>query len=116
MTLVGGGGSPFTRIGPWGMVHPVSGWQHLRRVGNEFLIGGLLVMGLAVAVILYDETVNRGTEIVIATCMLFLWVGGIAAGIGLLLRALARSRRRSQRSPFSPGWRPPPVTRARSRR
>jgi uncharacterized membrane protein YidH (DUF202 family) len=97
------------------MLAPVSVRQHLRRVGNGFLVGGLGIVALSLAVMVYDEMATRGTDAVVATCVLFLWVGGIGAGIGLLLRIVARARR-SQLSPFSPGWRPPPVTRSRPRR
>jgi hypothetical protein len=88
----------------------------LRKVGNEFLVGGLVLAAVSLAVIVYDQAVYRGTEVVVATCVLFLGLGGLLVVIGLVLRAVAHARSRSQRSPFSPEWRPPPVTRTRSRR
>jgi hypothetical protein len=95
----------------------VSGWQHLRKVGTEFIVGGLVVAAVSLAVLVYDESANRGTDVVVATCVLFLWIGGIAICGGLVLRAVVRAKTtRPQRSPFSPGWTPPPVIRARSRR
>jgi hypothetical protein len=90
--------------------------QHLRKVGNEFLIGGLVMGAVSLAIIVYDRAVYGGTDVVFATCVLFLGLGGLLAVIGLVIRAVARARSRSQRSPFSPDWRPPPVTRTRSRR
>jgi len=90
--------------------------QHLRKVGNEFLVGGLVMGVVSLAIIVYDKAVYRGTDVVFATCILFLGLGGLLAVIGLVLRVVARAQSRSQRSPFSPEWRPPPVTRTRSRR
>lgn len=98
------------------MVVYVSGSRHLRKLGSEFLVGGLVIAAIALAVIVFDETVNGGTDAIVATSIIFLALGGLLVGIGLVFRVVARARSRSQRSPFSPEWRPPPVKRARSRR
>lgn len=88
----------------------------MRKVGNEFLVGGLVLVAVSLIVIHLDELANGGQDSVVATCILFLWAGAIAVGLGLVLRSIGRVRRRSALSPFSPRWRPPPVVRARSRR
>ena len=111
-----GGGSPYPSDWSTGTVAVMSGWQSLRKVGNEFLIGGLVIVAASLLVIHLDQLASGGRDSVVATCVLFLWAGAIAVGLGLVLRSAGRARGRSSPSPFSRQWRPPPVVRARTRR
>jgi NADH:ubiquinone oxidoreductase subunit K len=76
------------------------------------MAGGLLVTAVTLSIIVVDQVVNGGSGAIRATCVLFLWSGGAAIALGMVLRILGtRSRfftaprphpqRRSRRSPSS---------------
>jgi hypothetical protein len=94
----------------------VSQSRHLRKLGNEFLVGGLVIAAISLAVIVYDQAVYGGTDAVVATCVLFLWLGGLVALAGFGFRVAARAKLRSERSRLSPQWRQQPAKKSRSRR
>jgi hypothetical protein len=85
-------------------------------LGNEFLVGGLVIAAISLAVIVYDQAVYGGTDAVVATCVLFLWLGGLVALAGFGFRVAAWAKLRSERSRFSPEWRQQPAKKTRSRR
>jgi hypothetical protein len=113
---VGWGRFPIHHPPAVGHSRPMSRLRLLRKVGNEFLVGGLAIAAASLIAIHLDRLATGGRDSVVATCVLFLWAGAIAIGLGLVLRSIGRATARSRVSPFSAGWRPPPVVRARSRR
>jgi len=82
-------------------------------LGNEFLVGGLVIAVISLAVIVYDEAVYGGTDAVVATCVLFLWLGGLVALAGFGFRVAAWATLRSERSRLSPQRQSAKKTRSR---
>lgn len=77
----------------------------LQQIGRKFVVGGLLVIAFTLLVIVADEVLGGGgSDAVRATCVLFLWAGGVAIALGIVLRI------------FGMGWSAPmPRTRPRRR-
>jgi hypothetical protein len=78
----------------------------LYQMGSRVLTGGLIVIAVTLSVVIADLVITGGTSSIRATCVLFLWAGGSAVVIGMILRIVGRHRRRS---------RPLPQTRLRRR-
>lgn len=82
----------------------------LQAMGRRVLAGGLIVAAITLSVIIVDQLVAGGTQSIRATCVLFLWAGGSAVAIGMILRLVgarpghsrpmprSRPQRRSRRS------------------
>jgi hypothetical protein len=86
--------------------------SELQQIGRRVLAGGLIVAALTLSVVIIDQVVTGGTPAIRATCVLFLWTGGAAIAIGMILRIVGagprlsrpmprpRPQRRSRRSPI----------------
>jgi len=86
--------------------------SELQQIGRRVLAGGLIVAAITLLVVIVDQVVTGGTSAIRATCVLFLWTGGSAIAIGMILRLMSggprlsrpmprpRPRRRSRRSPL----------------
>lgn len=85
--------------------------SELQQMGSRVLAGGLTVVAVTLSIIVIDQVVTGGTPSIRATCVLFLWAGGAALAIGMILRLAGarhplprpmprpRPKRRSRRSP-----------------
>lgn len=85
--------------------------SELQQLGSRVLAGGLIVAAVTLSAIIADQVLTGGTASIRATCVLFLWSGGAAILIGMILRIVGarprfsrpmprpRPRRRSKRSP-----------------
>jgi len=84
--------------------------NELQQIGQRVLAGGLIVVALTLSVFIIDQLAAGGTPAIRATCVLFLWTGGSAIAIGMILRIVGgarksrpkpqvRPQRRSRRSP-----------------
>ncbi|HEY6628172.1 MAG TPA: hypothetical protein VI193_04240 [Acidimicrobiia bacterium] len=79
----------------------------LQQIGKRFVVGGLLVTAITLLVIVADEVSSGGNAAIRATCVLFLWVGGVTITLGMILRIVGSGHA---------GARPKPVPPRRARR
>ena len=78
----------------------------LQQIGRSFVVGGLLVTAITLLAVVADEVASGGNDAIRATCILFLWVGGVTIVLGMILRIVGSTR---------PGARPKPVHSRRPR-
>jgi hypothetical protein len=73
--------------------------NELQQIGRRVLAGGLSLAAFTLLVIIIDQLVTGGTAAIRATCVLFLWTGGSAIAIGMILRIVGGGARRSRPKP-----------------
>ena len=66
------------------------------------MVGGLLVTAITLLVIMADEVASGGSDAIRATCVLFLWVGGVTIAFGMILRIVGSTRPGAVPKPVRP--------------